>query len=267
MTFNTSSPVTVEVDAGLACITLNRPERHNALSADVRAGLLQALHDVTVDTAVGAVLLTGAGRQAFCAGMDLEELEKAPLTPADLGPDTPMVRAFDALDKPLIGAVNGYAITGGFELALHCDLLVASDRARFADTHARVGLVSGWGLSQRLALAVGPARARYLHFTGNFLDAHTAREWGLVLEVVAPDGLLSRCREIARDMLECDWPTLRAMKRAQRQGEQGTLAQGLQIEARLSRDSLARFDPAQLALRVEALMARGKAQGARQAPP
>ena len=155
----------------------------------------------------------------------------------------------------------------GSALALQCDLLVASERARFADTHARVGLVAGWGLSQRLTQAIGPARARYLHFTGNFLDAQTARDWGLVLDVVAPEALLPRCREIARDMLGCDWPTLRAMKRAQRQGEQGTLRQGLEIEAGLSRESLARLDPVQLAQRVQALMARGKSQAGQAARP
>jgi enoyl-CoA hydratase len=260
MTASASAPVTVDIDAGLACITLNRPDRHNALSADVRAGLLQALCDVAADDRVGAVVLTGAGRQAFCAGMDLQELARTPLTPDDLGPDTPMMRAFDALDKPLIGAVNGFAVTGGFELALMCDVLVASERARFADTHARVGLVSGWGLSQRLSLAIGAQRARYLHFTGNFLDAQTAREWGLVLEVVAPDALLPRCRAIAQDMLGCDWPTLRAMKRAQRAGQSKTLAEGLAAEAQLSRESLARLDLHALQQRVDALMARGRRQ-------
>jgi enoyl-CoA hydratase len=106
--------------------------------------------------------------------------------------------------KPVIGAVNGVAVTGGFELALHCSWLVASDRARFADTHARVGIQPGWGLTVLLAEAVGARRAREMSATGNFLDAETALRWGLVNHVVPHDQLLAFSRELAADVVSND---------------------------------------------------------------
>ncbi|EFK97368.1 Enoyl-CoA hydratase, partial [sediment metagenome] len=135
---------------------------------------------------MAAVIITGAGEKAFTAGVDLKEMETAPLTPEELGPDSTVNRAFRALGKPTIAAVNGFAITGGMELAINCDILVASTNARFADTHARVGIVPGWGMSQILPRLIGPVRARYMSYTGNFVDAATAKAWGLVLEVLPP---------------------------------------------------------------------------------
>ena len=105
------------------------------------------------------------------------------------------------LAAPVIGAINVAAITGGFELALTCDLMIASTRASFADTHARVGVLPGWGLSQRLARIVGPGRAKELSLTGNFLDAGQAAAWGLVNRVVEPDALLPTALKLASDML------------------------------------------------------------------
>src|SRR3989344_2036214 len=174
----------VDVSEGVATLTLNRPAQHNALSRTLREELAATLTRLAADDRVGVVVLTGAGDKAFCAGADLKEMEHAPLKPEELGPEAPLMRALRALRKPTIAAINGFALTGGFELAVNCDILVASTRARFADTHARVGLVSAWGLTQHLPRLIGPVRARYLSFTGNYLDAQTALAWGLVLDVV-----------------------------------------------------------------------------------
>ena len=139
-----------DIRDGVATLTLNRPRQMNALSAELRRRFGEALEALGKDQSVAVVIITGAGEKAFTAGVDLKELETAPLTDEELGPDGPVNRAFRALGKPTIAAVNGFAITGGMELAINCDILVASTHARFADTHARVGIVPGWGMSQLL---------------------------------------------------------------------------------------------------------------------
>jgi enoyl-CoA hydratase len=164
-----------EIHDGVATLTLNRPRQMNALSAALRRRFGEALAALGADDSVAAVIITGSGEKAFTAGVDLKELETAPLAAAELGPEGPVNRAFRALGKPTIAAVNGFAITGGMELAINCDILVASTNARFADTHARVGIVPGWGMSQILPRLIGPVRARYMSYTGNFIDAATAR--------------------------------------------------------------------------------------------
>jgi enoyl-CoA hydratase len=188
---------------GIATVTLNRPEAMNAMSTGLRAALADALDALNADPEVRVAILTGAGERAFTAGLDLKELGSDPqgmraanATGSDMNP----VRAIDAFKKPVIAAVNGVAITGGFELALACDVIIASTNARFADTHARVGITPGWGLSQKLSRLIGIYRAKELSLTGNFLDAETARDWGLVNRVVSPDELMPTARRMAEDM-------------------------------------------------------------------
>ena len=258
--FSADDDLLVDVSDGVATLTLHRPEQHNALSRALREALVAALTSLATDDQVGVVILTGAGEKAFCAGADLKEMEHAPLQPEDLGPDAPLMRAFRALRKPTIAAINGFALTGGFELALNCDILVASTRARFADTHARVGLVAAWGLTQHLPRLIGPVRARYLSFTGNYLDAETALAWGLVLAVVPPDGLMPRCHGIARDILGCDKDALRDVGEAIAHGLGCSLDEGLVFEGALARRSLERFDVSSFVGRRAATLARGKAQ-------
>ena len=181
--------VLCEIRGVVAVVTLNRPERRNALSAALLAGLRAALAELSADSAVRAIVLTAAD-PAFCAGLGLTELGQpgGPLSSAASGPVLP------PLSKPLIGAVNGAAITGGLELALACDFLIASERSSFADTHARIGIMPGWGLTVQLPAAVGLRRARQMSATGNFVDARTALGWGLVNHVVPhPELLASRC--------------------------------------------------------------------------
>jgi enoyl-CoA hydratase len=249
-----------DIHDGVATLTLNRPRQMNALSAELRRRFGAALEALGSDASVAVVIITGAGEKAFTAGVDLKELETAPLAAAELGPDGPVNRAFRALGKPTIAAVNGFAITGGMELAINCDLLVASTNARFADTHARVGIVPGWGMSQILPRLIGPVRARYMSFTGNFVDAATAKDWGLVLEVLPPAELLPFCRRLASEIAGCDRATLADIRRAINGGLETTLEAGLALEGRLSQAATQRMDRAGFAATREAVMSRGKAQ-------
>jgi enoyl-CoA hydratase len=204
-----SDVVLYEVAERVATVTLNRPEARNALSAEVRRTLPRVMQQADDDPGVDVIILTGAD-PAFCAGLDLKELGSgehrlaASAEPEPAPGDRPTRGPFGPVAKPVIGAVNGVAVTGGFELALHCSWLVASERARFADTHARVGIQPGWGLTVLLAEAVGARRARELSATGNFLDAETALGWGLVNHVVPHDQLLASCRQLAADIVSND---------------------------------------------------------------
>lgn len=189
----------IEVDDGVATITLNRPAARNALNAALRAAVPAAIAELDARDDVGAIVLTGAD-PAFCAGLDLKELaagggdaDLSGTVIADRGP-------FGPRRTPIVGAVNGVAITGGLEYALHCDFLVASERARFADTHTRVGILPGWGLTVLLPEAIGVRRAKQMSLSGNQVDAATALAWGLVNVVVPHEQLLDVARGIARDI-------------------------------------------------------------------
>jgi enoyl-CoA hydratase len=252
----------VEQDEGVAVLTLNRPDAMNALSGALRVALARAFREIAEDPAIGAVILTGAGR-AFCAGLDLKEMggeTAAAGGPAAMIEEGNMIQAVRACPVPLIGAINGFAITGGFELALACDFLVASSEARFADTHARVGIVPGWGISQLLPRWIGPGCARELAFTGNFLDAEQACAWGLVNRVVAPEELLPTCRSLARDVLSCDARTVRAIKRLHREGGATTLGEALALEGRASVEHARSVSAADVAARRRSVQERGRSQ-------
>jgi len=192
--------VLLDVSERIATITLNRPDARNALNGDLLESLVQTVANADADEAVDVLVITGAD-PAFCAGLDLKAVSSGDPRLLATAPsaDTPVRDRgpFGTLSKPLIGAVNGYAITGGFEIALACDFLIASENARFADTHARVGIQPWWGLTVRLPQAIGIRRARQMSATGDFVDARTALEWGLVNHVVPHDELLPFTRGIA----------------------------------------------------------------------
>lgn len=189
--------------SGYAVLTLNRPKALNALSRDLMAQMAAAIDQLEEDPAVRVLILTGAGR-AFCAGLDLKELGSGR---GSLGEGESGVAARDpvaALERfsgPVIGAINGPAVTGGFELALACDVLLASPQARFADTHARIGIAPAWGLSQKLSRVIGPYRAREYSLTGNWIGADEASRFGFVNHVVPADELLAVALRMASDML------------------------------------------------------------------
>ncbi len=190
-----SDPILYETDGPIAIIRLNRPERRNAINEALLRGLYDSLEKATNDSAVKVIIITGEGK-AFCSGLDLDCLATDNLMdPRGDGRD--MVDLVAACDKPIIGAVNGYAITGGFELALNCDFLIAGQSAAFADTHARVGIQPGWGMTQLLQQAVGQRMAKQMSLTCQFITAEQALRCGLVNEVVPDAELMARVKEIA----------------------------------------------------------------------
>ena len=213
----TSSVVLLDISERIATITMNRPEARNALSSEMLRLLAQAMKEADQNDDVDVIILTGSD-PAFTAGLDLKELGDSSSnllggTGADGTPNADGVRGpFPKLSKPLIGAVNGVAVTGGFELALNCDFLIASERAKFGDTHARVGVMPGWGLSVLLPQAVGIRRAREMSFTGNFMLADEALEYGLVNHVVPHDELISFARRIALDIIGNDQSGVRTIR-------------------------------------------------------
>jgi enoyl-CoA hydratase len=248
--------VLCEVHGLVATVTLNRPARRNALSGGLLADLRAMMADLDTRHDVRVIVLTGAD-PAFCAGLDLTELGQAdsPLAMAASGPVLP------PLSKPLIGAVNGAAITGGLELALACDFLIASELARFADTHARVGIQPGWGLTVELPEAVGLRRARQMSATGNFVDARTALAWGLVNHVVPHADLLSFTAQIAADAASNDPAAVQAIFTTYREVSHVTGAEAGAVERRAhERWHSGGIDRDQVALRRQAVIERGRTQ-------
>jgi enoyl-CoA hydratase len=260
------TPVLLEVSDRIATITLNRPEARNALSGEVLRLLPEVMLQADADDDVAVVILTGAD-PAFCAGLDLKELGTSG---ALLGNDTGAsggrnrygVRGpFPALSKPLIGAINGVTVTGGLELALNCDFLIASERARFGDTHARVGVMPGWGLTLLLPQAIGVRRAREMSFSGNFLTAEEAFHWGLVNRVVPHDELMPVTRQLALDIAGNDRAGVRQIRSTYAEIAHDETA--WEIEARDSGAwRRAQFDPEKVAERRAAITERGRGQGA-----
>jgi enoyl-CoA hydratase len=257
------SVLLIEKSEGIATLTLNRPESMNALSRGLREEFVQAFRNLGDDPDTGVVILTGAGR-AFCAGLDLKELSSAGLnansSETAVGDPTDVVQAMVKYDKPIIGAINGFAITGGFEIALACDILIASTAARFADTHARVGVMPGWGLSQKLSRVLGIYRAKELSLTSNFLSAEKAEAWGLVNRVVAPEELLPTCRALAKDILSCVPEMVRDLKRVIDAGYGVSLSEGLRIEKEAWAEQVRQVTPEAIATRRTAIQQRGRTQ-------
>lgn len=258
-----SEPIlTVEHSDGVATVTLNRPQAMNALSRALRTEFVRTFDALRADPEVGVIILTGSGR-AFCAGLDLKELGgeggAADDTDSAVG-GADVVKALSRSPQPVIGAINGFAITGGFELALACDVLIASTEARFADTHARVGIMPGWGLSQKLSRTIGIYRAKELSLTGNYLSAAQAEAWGLVNRVVAPHELLPTCQALARDMLSCVPDVMRSYKKVIDDGYAETFARGLVLESETSRAHARSLTPETLAARRAGVQQRGRAQ-------
>jgi enoyl-CoA hydratase len=244
----------------VAILTLSRPAARNALNSLLRRELHEAMRSLDGDDDVRVVVLTGSD-PAFCAGLDLKELAAGP-SALDGGFDggADLRRPFPTMSTPVIGAINGVAVTGGFELALACDFLVASDRARFADTHARVGIMPGWGLTVLLAEAVGVRRAKELSATGNFLDASTAYEWGLVNHVVPHEDLLGFTLALAEDVAGNDPAGVAHVFRTYDEGMSCTRAEALEIETRRSMEWLGSRDQGDLDDRRRAVTERGRSQ-------
>ena len=249
--------ILTDVAEQVATVTLNRPEARNALSGALTSELDDVITDLDGREDVACIILTGAD-PAFCAGVDLKALSSEPERQSG-----PMAHLgfLPPHETPVIGAINGPTVTGGLELALCCDFLIASERARFADTHARVGAMPGAGLTIRLPQLIGIDRARRMSFTGDFIDAATALAWGLVAEVVPHEALLPRARELAAAVVSIPSANVREIRRMY--GAMSALAgeEAWMEEAAWSRRWMAeRFDQSRLVGEREHIMARGRAQ-------
>ncbi len=242
-------------DGAVRTLRLHRPAARNALTAALIHDLGGALREVEADTAVAVVVLTGTD-PAFCAGLDLKELGASGANVALAGHDDDPWQVLRRMTTPVIGAVNGPAVTGGLELALGCDFLLASERAAFADTHARVGAMPGGGMTPLLQQAVGLRKALEMSLTGNFVDAAEALRIGLVNEVVPHGALAERAAQLASDVAGSDPTLVEKLKASYREAAAGTVDQAWDVERREFRAW--RLDPAEVERRRAAVIERGR---------
>lgn len=242
---------------GLAVLTLNRPKAMNALSWALRLLLIDTFGALQRD-GVRVVVLTGAGK-AFCAGLDLREMATDVRALSSVASHSP-VAAIEGFDGVVIGAINGAAITGGFEVALACDILIASDQARFADTHVKVGAMPGWGLSQKLSRVIGPYRAKQMSLSARYVSAAQAQDWGIVTDVVPGDRLLATALDLAEKLLAMPADMLLAYTRLIDDGYAETLDNGRALEAERAATHNNAVDPALIAGRRASVIGDGQVE-------
>ncbi|BBY32204.1 enoyl-CoA hydratase [Mycolicibacter minnesotensis] len=243
----------VQTHDRICTVTLNRPQSRNALSGALRDALFAALAAANADDDVDVIILTGAD-PVFCAGLDLKEFGSSTTLAGDIAPQWP------PMTKPVIGAINGAAVTGGLELALYCDVLIASEQARFADTHARVGLLPSWGLSVRLPQKVGVGLARRMSLTGDYLSAADALRAGLVTEVVPHAELLPAAHRMAATIVGNNQAAVRALLASYHRIDESQNAAGLWIEAMAAKQWLNTVTGADVAANRAAVLERGRSQ-------
>jgi enoyl-CoA hydratase len=249
---NETDVLLVETEDRVRTLTLNRPKSRNALSAELRTRLFGELAAAGSDDDVDVIILTGAD-PVFCAGLDLKELGDNTELP-DISPKWPN------LDKPVIGAINGAAVTGGLEIALYCDILIASEKAAFADTHARVGLLPTWGLSVRLPQKVGVGLARRMSLTGDYLSAEDALRAGLVTEVVPHEQLLPAARAVAASIVGNNQKAVRALLGSYHRIDALQTNGALWVEAESAREWMRSTTGDDIAASRASVMDRGRAQ-------
>ncbi len=265
---NDADLVVIDVTDRIATLTLNRPAMRNALSNALSRTLRSAVARAEADADVDVIIVTGSD-PAFCAGLDLKELGstggninvQAKASPVEAVEAVEAQHPWEPTTKPVIGAINGVAITGGFELALNCDFLIASERASFGDTHTRVGVLPGWGLSVLLPQAIGLRRSIEMSLTGNFISAREALALGLVNHVVPHDELLPTTRRLAGDIVANSAAAVRELLQSYRAIHRMTVGDGEVHEAEVGRDWLRRtFEPGAVEARRAAILARGRTQ-------
>ena len=249
---NASDVLLIDTRDRIRTLTLNRPAARNALSAELRSRLFRALREAEADDSVDVVVVTGTD-PVFCAGLDLKELGDTTDLP-DISPKWP------PMSKPVIGAINGAAVTGGLEIALYCDILIASENARFADTHARVGLLPTWGLSVRLPQKVGVGMARRMSMTGDYLSADEALRTGLVTQVVPHDQLLATAREVATSIVGNNQKAVRALMASYHLIDDSQNSGALWLEAASAREWMKSTSGDDIAASRSAVMERGRNQ-------
>jgi len=222
-----------EKEDGIGIVTINRPKSLNALNGEVLAELYEIFQEIEDDPDMRVVILTGSGERAFVAGADITEMQSK--DNIEIGSFIGVGRkAFDqiyTLSKPVIAAINGFALGGGCELAMCCDLRIASENAKFGQPEINLGIIPGAGGTQRLTRLVGMTRAKELIYTGDIIDAKAAFIMGLVNKVVPPDSLMTEAKELARKMLSKSSIALSLAKKAINSGADMSLSSGLDLEA------------------------------------
>jgi enoyl-CoA hydratase len=259
-----SDPVLlVERETAVATVTLNRPNQMNALNAELRIALGDTLAELEADPEIRAVVLTGAGR-AFCAGMDLKEIgggsEGQTGYELSVAGQDAMRAGFENFSGPVIAAVNGAAATAGFEMALACDIIFVAKGAKFLDTHARVGIVPGWGLSQRLPRIIGINRAKEVSLSGNALTAERAYEWGLANRVCEAETLLQEAKALALDICSCVPGVMEQVKTMIDTGYTMHFEDAMAYELETGIESSKQIDSAKIGERRAAIIERGRDQ-------
>lgn len=221
-----------EKSEGVATITINRPDALNAFNADVVNEVIQALEDVRADENVRVVVLTGAGEKAFSAGADIKAMKGMNALKArelsQMGEK--LCSTIENLEKPVIAAINGYALGGGLEVAMACDLRIASENAKMGQTEINIGLIPGWGGTQRLTRLIGMTKAKELIFTGKMIDAKTAEQLGLVNMVVSQDKFREVVRQFALELAQKAPVALKVAKALINKGSEISLDAAIALE-------------------------------------
>ncbi|KAJ7548535.1 hypothetical protein O6H91_07G015600 [Diphasiastrum complanatum] len=230
---------------GIATITLNRPKALNALTREMMDQLAAVFRALEEDAQVKVIILTGAG-QSFCAGVDLTAASEVFKGNTKDPNDDPLVQ-MEKCSKPIIGAINGFAVTAGFELSLACDILIADSKAKFVDTHCKFGIFPSWGLSQKLPRIIGVNRAREVSLMLRPIEAEVAERWGLVNRVVSPPDLLKAAIEIAESIIKNHEGLVVEYKAVIRDGMKLSLADGLRLEKERAHHYYANMKPEEFA--------------------
>jgi enoyl-CoA hydratase len=221
-----------EKTEAIATITLNRPEALNALSKEVITEILQALEDIEKDENTRVVILTGAGDKAFSAGADIKTMQGMnALKARELSTmGGKLCYALENLEKPIIAAINGYALGGGLEIAMACDIRIATENARMGQTEINIGLIPGWGGTQRLTRLIGKTKAKELVFTGKMIDAKTAEQLGLINMAVPADKFKETVRQFATELAQKAPVAIKVIKALINKGEDASLDSALALE-------------------------------------
>lgn len=225
--------VITSVEDGVGIIAINRPNALNAVNHEVMAGLLEAAEAFDADDAIGCILITGEGDKAFVAGADIKEMADKSYMDMFMADVQAGWERFAATRKPMVAAVNGFALGGGCEIAMMCDVVIASEKARFGQPEIKLGVIPGWGGTQRLVKAVGKAKAMDLILTGRMMDAAEAESAGLVARVVPHEKLMGEALEAAKTIASYGRPSVLIAKEAVNRAFETSLGEGIRFERRV----------------------------------
>ena len=226
--------ITIEKRGAVAVLTINRPDKLNALNMKVHEEGVAALDDLKADDSVRVVVLTGAGEKSFIAGADISEfVEATPVAQRDLFHERTLFNTIDTFPKPVVAMINGFCLGGGNELALACDIRIASEKSRFSQPEINLGIMPGGGGTQRLARLIGEGRAMELCLLGDMIDAATAHRFGLVNHVFPPEQLEEETMKLAEKIAEKAPIALQLTKEAVKFASRSNLDEGLRREVDL----------------------------------